>query len=140
MSSGVMTAVPTAGFAIGVRLTRLSLRLAGFRRTITLLACLPKPPKARTATTDNVAQWTNTIRRVGGRPYGATCLDRSVFLWFLMHQRGLDGRIRIGVAFDKDRLDGHAWVELDGRVVNDDPNIAKDFAVFDEDPTGIVFS
>ena len=85
-------------------------------------------------------RWAETIRRVGGRPYGATCLDRSVFLWFLMRQRDLDGRIRIGVAFDDDRLDGHAWVELDGVVVNDEPDVADRFSVFDEDPTGIVFS
>ena len=43
-------------------------------------------------------------------------------------------------AFDDNNLDGHAWVELDGRVVNDEPNIADHFTVFDEDPTGIVFS
>ena len=135
-----MTTVPTAGFAMGVRLTRLSLRLAGFRRTITILDCFPKPPKARAASTADVDRWTNTIRRVGRRPYGATCLDRSVFLWFLMRQHGLDGRIRIGVAFDEGRLDGHAWVELDGVVVNESPTVADHFAVFDEDPTGIVFS
>jgi len=135
-----MAAVPTAGFAVGARLTRLSLRIAGFRRTIALLDHLPKPQKSIPATTDDAARWAEMIRRVGGRPYGATCLDRSVFLWFLMRQRGLDGRIRIGIAFDDDRLDGHAWVELDGVVVNDDPNVADHFAVFDEDPTGIVFS
>ena len=62
-----------------------------------------------------------------------------MFLWFLMRQRGLDGRVRIGVAFDDDRLDGHAWVELNGGVVNDNEDVADRFSTFDEDPTGIVF-
>lgn len=135
-----MAAVRSAGFAVGVRLTRLSLRLAGFRRTVAVLDRVPKSSRARPASADDAARWADRIRRNGGRPYGATCLDRSVFLWFLIRQRGLDPQIRIGVAFDGDRLDGHAWVELDGRVVNDDPNVADHFAVFDEDPTGIVFS
>ncbi len=135
-----MGVLRTAGFAVGVRLTRLSLRLLGFRRTITVLRRLPAPRGDQVFETDDAARWATGIRSVGGRPYGATCLDRSVFLWFLMHQRGFDARIRIGVAFDDERLDGHAWVELDGRVVNDDPNIADRFSVFDEDPTGIVFS
>jgi len=129
-----------AGFALGVRLTRLSLRLVGFRRTVGLLRRLPTPMRGRAASPGDAVRWAHTIGRVAGYPYGATCLDRSVFLWFLMLQRDLDGRIRIGVAFDDDRLDGHAWIELDGRVVNDEPTIADDFAVFDQDPTGIVFS
>ena len=85
-------------------------------------------------------RWADQIARVGGRPYGATCLDRSVFLWFLMSQRGLDAGIRIGVAFEGNRLDGHAWVELDGRVVNDKPDVADRFSVFDDDPAGMVFT
>ena len=128
------------GFAVGMRLTRLSLRFAGFRRTVSLLGGLPTPLAEQPAQSIDVARWVDVIRRMGGRPYGASCLDRSVFLWFVMRQRGLVGQIRIGVTSDGDRLDGHAWVEHDGVVVNDDPNVATRFAVFDGDPIGIVFS
>ncbi len=127
-------------FAVGSRLTRLSLRTLGFPRTITALDSVPRPFSHATTSPAEAVRWANEIDRVSQRPYGATCLDRSVFLWFAMRQRGLDGQIRIGVVFDDDRLDGHAWVELDGVVVNDDRNVAEQYVVFDEDPVGIVFS
>jgi hypothetical protein len=57
-----------------------------------------------------------------------------------MRQRRLNGSIRIGVAFEDDKLQGHAWVEFNGTVVNDDADIAERFTVFEEDPIGIVFS
>ncbi|MCL1693356.1 MAG: lasso peptide biosynthesis B2 protein [Actinomycetia bacterium] len=132
--------VRRAGFALGVRLTRLALRTIGFSRTVRLVGSLPTPFTDRTATIAAVQRWADDIELVGGRPYGASCLDRSVFLWFVMHQRNLDAYIRIGVTFDHGRLDGHAWVELDGTVVNDDPDVADRFAVFEGDPIGIVFS
>ncbi len=130
-----------SGFAVGVRATRFALRRVGFRRTVSLLGSVPTPLGRRRPDPVSVRHWADRIAAVGGRPYGATCLDRSVFLWFLMRQRGLDGRIRIGVAFDPERrLDGHAWVEFEGRVVNDAPDVAQRFEVFDEDPIGLVFS
>jgi len=135
-----MSALRTLGFATGLRLTRLSLRTIGFRRTIALLGGLPALPQHRAAEAGHAALWADAIRRVGGRPYGGTCLDRSVFLWFLMRRHSIDGRLRIGVAYHNSRLDGHAWIELDGGVVNDDPDVADRFAVFEEDPTRLVFS
>lgn len=128
------------GFAAGLRLTRLSLRTAGFRRTITLLDRLPAPRRPQPVDRDDATRWAEAIRRVSGRPYGGTCLDRSVLLWLLTRRRGLPTRLRIGVTYDGVDIDGHAWVELDGRVLNDNPDIADRFAVFDDDPTGLVFS
>ena len=84
-------------------------------------------------------RWSETIDSVNGRPYGGTCLDRSVFLWFLMRLHRLDGNVRIGINFDGSKVEGHAWVEMDGRVINDAPDVADSFAVFDDDPIGIVF-
>ena len=84
-------------------------------------------------------RWSETIDSVNGRPYNGTCLDRSVFLWFLMRLLHLDGDVRIGINFDGSKVEGHAWVEFDGVVVNDAPDVANAFAVFDGDPIGIVF-
>ena len=135
----MVSALSNTGYAVGLRLTRLSLRTVGFRRTVAAMRSIPKPFANRHSDGAAAARWADSIVKVCGRPYGATCLDRSVFLWFLIDQRGLDGRIRIGAAFDGDRLEGHAWVEVDGNVVNDAPDIAARFSVFDEDPTGMVF-
>lgn len=136
----VPSGIRRSGFAIGVRLVRLSLRALGFARTVTVLRRLPQPFSHEPTNASAPTRWAGDISTVSRRPYGATCLDRSVFLWFVMRQRGLDGQIRIGVTLDGDILDGHAWVELDGSVVNDDPDIADRFEVFDDDPVGIVFS
>ncbi len=135
----MQTTVRDLSFAIGLRLTRLTIRLAGFRRTVVLARRVPT--SRRTAPPlDSATAWAEAIERVGGRPYGGTCLDRSVFLWWLMRVRGLDGFLRIGVLMGDDRIEAHAWVELDGVVVNDEPDIADRFEVFDDDPTGLVFS
>jgi len=135
-----MTAMARAvSFAGAVRLTRLSIRSLGFSRTVGLLDRLPRPFAATTADEASAARWANEIEGVSGRPYGGTCLDRAVLLWFLMRQRGLAGIIRIGVAFDDDRLDGHAWVEVNGTVVNDHQEVASRFIPFDEDPVELSF-
>ncbi len=84
-------------------------------------------------------RWAETIDRVSGRPFGGTCLDRSVFLWFVMRMHCLDGDVRIGITLDGSKIEGHAWVEIDGLVINDSPDIADSFAVFDDDPVALVF-
>ena len=125
--------------ALGLRLIQASLRLRGFQPTMRSLQWLIE--RAKGDVFDGTTRWVAEINHVATPIRPASCLDKSVFLWFLMRQRGLDGRIRIGVAFDPERrLDGHAWVEFEGRVVNDAPDFAQRFAVFAEDPVGLVFS
>ena len=72
------------------------------------------------------------LRRHVSRPIGVP----------LVHHADSRARwaLRIGVTLEEDRLDAHAWVEQDGAVVNDDPDIANRFAVFDGDPAGLVFA
>jgi hypothetical protein len=48
----------------------------------------------------------------------ATCLPRALATLVLLRARSVPARLRIGVARDESgTLDGHAWVESDGRVV-----------------------
>lgn len=122
--------------AVGVRITRFLLRTIGFQRTIVLLGAIP-PTLNAVEYTDPM--WAYEVAFVSKWRYGASCLDRSVFLWFIMRQHSLTGDLRIGIATSGDVIDGHAWVEHDGWVLNDRQDISDDFAVFDEDPVGIVF-
>lgn len=55
------------------------------------------------------------------------CLPRSLSLWRMLRRRGVDAVVRIGAKMSERRLDGHAWVEVGGHVINDRPDIAKDF-------------
>ena len=61
-------------------------------------------------------------------PWSPTCLVRALALADLLARAGVPhALIRVGVRRDGDALDAHAWVELDGRVVGDDPDVARRF-------------
>ena len=47
------------------------------------------------------------------------CLQRSVAATLLLRRHGIDGRLVIG--YRPSPFFSHAWVEVDGRVVNDSP-------------------
>jgi hypothetical protein len=56
-----------------------------------------------------------------------TCLHRSLALWWLLGRRGLDSQLKMGARLHDGRLDAHAWVEHDGIVVNDDPEVTRGY-------------
>jgi hypothetical protein len=56
------------------------------------------------------------------------CLSRSLTLLDLMAREGLGGELRIGVRTGDVGIDAHAWVELDGRVLNDSADVDRHFA------------
>jgi hypothetical protein len=63
------------------------------------------------------------------------CLERSLVVWWLA---GDDSVIRFGVAprtADKPHV-FHAWVERDGLVVNDHPDVASHFLPLSADEVG----
>lgn len=69
--------------------------------------------------------------------YRANCLERSLVLWWLLEREGIRSEIRFGVRPSRNGAapDFHAWVEKDGNVLNDRPDIADEFLPFD-DPIG----
>jgi len=64
-------------------------------------------------------------------PARATCLTRSLLLDWMLRRQGVQSELRIGVRMAGGALDAHAWVECDGRPVNDAPDVAQRFAAFD---------
>lgn len=69
-------------------------------------------------------------RHAVGNP---NCLQRSLLLWALLRRQGMRPELRIGTRRSSRHgiLDFHAWVEHDGQVLNDSPNVRKEFATFD---------
>jgi hypothetical protein len=118
-------------------LTALALRAVGFRRGQALLTrlapvrCVParKDMAALIREGRAMARLVDAAARHG--PYRATCLPRSLTLWWLLRHRGIDSCLRIGVRKEAGRLEAHAWVELRGLVLNDDSGVRKRFAAFD---------
>lgn len=66
-------------------------------------------------------------------PYRASCLPRSLLTWWLLRRQGIATALLFGVNREGGAFSAHAWVELDGVVINDGPQVAKRHAPFDAD-------
>lgn len=62
------------------------------------------------------------IRRMDRFVFGTTCIHRAVAARRMLHRRGVDARVAIGLR-KRGELEGHAWVELGG-----DPAAVRLFA------------
>lgn len=101
---------------------RAGLARFGYRRVYRrLLAWSPQP----TVTVDlpRCLVMAHLVNRAAALPprAAATCLHRSLALWWLLRWRRLDSALRTGVRRADEGWDVHAWVEHDGVVINDDP-------------------
>lgn len=114
---------------IGVSLVTLqvALQVIGLQR---LLAHLDAPPATGAMAPGTRDQLLNDGRRIAGyadawlrrpRPRNA-CLRRSLLLFGRLRRAGLPVTFCLGIRKDQalgshDPVDGHAWLELDGRVL-----------------------
>ena len=64
-------------------------------------------------------------------PLPSTCLTRSLLLVWLLGRRGVRSELRIGVRMIEGGIESHAWVEHEGRPINDTSGTSARFAVFD---------
>jgi hypothetical protein len=64
-------------------------------------------------------------RLLPGRP---ACLARSLTLRALLNRCGTASLLRFGARADGCGLSAHCWLEIDGRVANDAPDVADRFA------------
>jgi len=55
------------------------------------------------------------------------CLQRSLLAYRYLSELGADPRLMLAFRKDGDRMAGHAWVMVDGRVVADTSDQAEDF-------------
>lgn len=105
-----------------------SLRLVGFRKTYHWLH-RPLVGEAN----DDVNMVSRSVDRAAHNlpGFNPTCLPRSLTLWHLLRRRGTPAQLQIGVAKIDGQLAAHAWVESDGKVVNDRPDIAQYYPSID---------
>ncbi len=61
----------------------------------------------------------------------ATCLRKSLALWFLLRRQGIVTELQIGTRFEKEEFQAHAWVEYQGFVVGDRQMVKQHFASFE---------
>jgi hypothetical protein len=59
------------------------------------------------------------------------CLEQSLVLCRLLQRRGIAAEVRIGARKEEGHFEAHAWVELEGTVLNDALEQHQHFAPFD---------
>ena len=105
-----------------------------FGRYQSVLSKLQKmtPLRERRSTVDPLLEAQRTAVLVNSAVrrgfYDATCLRRSLVLWWLLRRRGIESRLRIGARIEGDMFSAHAWVEYQDIVLNDSPDVRKRFA------------
>jgi len=108
-------------------LTDVALRTVGFRR---LMARVPAAAERRVATAQyrRASRFAYWLEVASHRHFvRARCLHRSLALHFWLRRKGLPSHLRIGVRKAGRQLLAHAWVEMEGTIVNDE---ASGIAVF----------
>jgi hypothetical protein len=61
----------------------------------------------------------------------ATCLRKSLALWFLLRRQGILTELQIGTRFHEAEFQAHAWVEYQGYVVGDRQMVKQHFVSFE---------
>ena len=112
------------------------LSLFGFRRMHGALARWPRPRSARFKTPGAALARARSVSKIvsiaaGRGPFRATCLRRSLLLWWLLKRDGIETILRVGVNRENGTLHAHAWVEYMGRPLNDADDIALRFPAFE---------
>jgi Transglutaminase-like superfamily len=62
----------------------------------------------------------------------ASCLRRSMLVWWLLRQQGMQSEIRFGVRMTEGRLEAHSWVEHDGVVLDDSEDVQERYRPLQE--------
>jgi hypothetical protein len=113
-----------------------SLKALGFRATQTALGKFLSPPNSE-QNPDFVqtrivlaAHMVNSAGRHG--LVQASCLAKSLTLWWLLGRQGIASQLRIGIRKENGKFEAHAWVERDGVAVNEPDDHHRHYAAFDK--------
>jgi hypothetical protein len=105
----------------------LGLRALGVRRMMTWAA---RPARRRVAADDRatIDAAVRAVSRVARHsPAPGTCLSRSLALQRWLSQAGVDSTIHLGGRVAGGALDAHAWLEWNGTVLTDGPDVERRF-------------
>jgi hypothetical protein len=122
--------------AILLPLVGVSLRLRGYKKTQEWLQARlvrRNPALAHTTSSKDIVEKTCRMVRAAvhyGMP-GASCLEASLALWYLLRLQGISASVRIGVRKHTNLFEAHAWVEHEGAALNQLEEVHRHFAPFD---------
>jgi len=124
--------------AVLLPLVGISLRLRGYGWTQEWLQARwerRNHPLPQTTSSKEIVEKTCRMVRAAahhGMP-GASCLEVSLTLWYLLRLQGISASLRIGVRKRTALFEAHAWVEHDGAALNQPEEAHRHFAPFDNE-------
>src|SRR5262245_18296169 len=105
--------------ALALAAIRLGLSLLTLRRLTNVLAyAIRRAPRRFGEDSSFTAHAARAVLRASAYVPGTTCLTQALALLALLQRRGCTADMRIGLTRDGSHcIDGHAWVEFQGRVI-----------------------
>lgn len=123
--------------ASAIAASHIGLRVFGYRRWTALLSRL-SASTVRPVSEDNISKILPEhlarlmVASARNLPFKATCLERSIGLWWLFRRSGFDAQIRIGARKTGSQFEAHAWVEYAGVVFDYSGDEHRNFSVFSD--------
>ena len=124
--------------ALLLPVVKASLRLRGFKKTRESLekrqsrgSAEPSETGARLEAVLGISRMVRAAARYGF--VRATCLEESLTLWHLLRKQGHGAKLRIGVRKRAQKFEAHAWVEHDGRALNQAEQMHRHYAAFESE-------
>lgn len=124
--------------AAGLLISWLAVRLLGFR---VCRAVFEKPLPARNSrhSKSGEADTLAVARRIAHLEavtatnlfFRTSCLEQSLVLCRMLRSRGMNAELRIGARKEANGFEAHAWVELDGTVLDGGETEHLDFVPFE---------
>ncbi len=108
---------------------RVGLRLAGFKRYYRSLDRRIGHGAVPPDTAERIASALRALRRARRyAPYRGNCLSQSLALWWRLGRAGVPTELCFGTRVVGGVFLAHAWLEHEGRVLNDMPDVRTRFA------------
>lgn len=125
LSTGLMTLVAWLTLVF----TSVLLKVGGFPRFHRFMRAFPIAPWVTATPLTQARVCAAVLRATAYYSRHARCLQRSAAVTLLLRLRGIPVEMVIGA--QKVPFQAHAWVELDGAVVNDRPIVQKNHMVLE---------
>jgi hypothetical protein len=121
--------------AVRLVLIATMLRLLGFRQASRVIGGMEAKGRVKDqelSLTISTAYQTNRMLLVASRqlPIETNCLSRSMTLCWLLRASRVPCKLCFGAKREGAHLKAHAWVEVEGIVVNDQPDVASTYPSF----------
>lgn len=125
-----------------LHLVRIGFRIVGFQRIRQLLVrkTVDVPDRDEVSNLEAARRAAVLVAVAAKYSIGSpNCLARSLTSAVVLSNMNISSELRLGVKKSPNTPVFHAWVEVDGQVINDDPEVASEYIAFAGDADGRVF-